>query len=85
MFFSLPFRSITAREPGSFSFRAALLHHSQIRFNVKENLSSYLEKGCENYPDRNTKRGYAYAFLCKVPSIMKLPTFRSTTALQHCN
>ncbi len=72
----------TSQGSGISSFRVAT--RNQTRIEKIKNLSSYLERGCENYPDRNTKRGNADAFLYKAPSILKLLTFLSTTTLQRC-
>ena len=49
-----------------------------------KNLSSCLTGGRSNYLVRNTKRGNAHAFLCKVPSYLKFTTFPVMTALQLC-
>ena len=79
---SSPLFVFTSQGSGTSSFRVAT--RSQTQIEEIKNLSSYLERGCRNCLWRNTKRGNAHAFLCKVPSPLKLPTFRSTTALQRC-
>ena len=63
------------------------LCHSAVGHDLRtqENLSSYLLRGCENYLNRDTKRGKR---ICAFPlhsiADLKLLTFLKTTALQRC-
>ena len=43
----------------------------QTRLEDIKNLSSYLQRGCEKCPNRNTKRGNAHAFLCRVSPVIE--------------